>query len=992
MSAAPASANSSQRSALLHAAAVCDLSCAVCDCATSASSPDDIARTLRGGGDRLVVRGACEQSSNVAEIVGRAREEGFTEIVLRTNAAWCRSAEDAATFARLGGDVALIPIFSQMPAVHDRIAGVAGALRDTLRGMVRLARTGLGIEIEVPILQPRLQTLEDIVHMTHRAVPTLRAVHLFLPPEARHRVLTPPSWPQGAPNLAAALLTCRDLGVTARLSADAAVPLCALRDFPDLYDSYAINPKARSSTRGTAILGATCTGCAVRAQCAGIAPSYRAAHGEDGITPYDHQPKLMYEQRTTRRREWTPQQRAAAAKASLLVIRPTVNCNQDCTFCSANETSANVWTNHDEMLRAIARAARRGIEWLSFSGGEPTLSKHLPEYIRCATRLGIARREIVSNAVLLDRPDKVATLVAAGLTDAFISLHAHDEALSRQSTQKVDDFERTVAGIKNLIGGGVRTALNHVITARNYPYLQAYVEFVRREFGGKVKISFAFVTPQFKALDNIEVMPRLTEVMPYLKRAMYRAIDLAQPFAIGSRQGIPFCFLDEFRAWSDGLKLSNSAIAEDSPQKQRAPVCDECRFSNHCTGLWRPYVAKYGLEELRAVAGGKLTDREIQGLEWMARLYPWGEPMAFDEVSEALRERELETGPPEIVEPSAAETLPEFVVQRTRPLRILMVGSGRQARRIARAARNVPGLSIDAVASPHAPDADVGDFGDCPTYRDAVEAIEDIRPEGVIIAAATSVHEELAKAAIDRGIPTLVEKPIANTAEAAMELRGVAAAADVAVLPAHNSIHATGLGEIRAGMSAGVDVSYLWRRTVRSSDSLRTWSRSFLYETVYHVIAVVRRACAGGEGEITQVSFRGEAAPEQLRIRLRFGDAAAEIVLEFAAAEEEDILSVRERAAPATSRTWRRSGRDTTIDFGGTTRPVESSGSDIECMLANFRDVILGNAEPAATLDDAIDVMRTARAVVDALSEAGTPFERPNAPRHVASRSLQQGM
>jgi hypothetical protein len=51
---------------------------------------------------------------------------------------------------------------------------------------------------------------------------------------------------------------------------------------------------------------------------------------------------------------------------------------------------------------------------------------------------------------------------------------------------------------------------------------------------------------------------------------------------------------------------------------------------------------------------------------------------------------------------------------------------------------------------------------------------------------------------------------------------------------------------------------------------------------------------------------------------------------------------------------------------------------------------VLGKAEPGATLEQALDVMRTARRVVDSVDEAGAPFERPNAPKHVASRVLQQ--
>ena len=59
------------------------------------------------------------------------------------------------------------------------------------------------------------------------------------------------------------------------------------------------------------------------------------------------------------------------------------------------------------------------------------------------------------------------------------------------------------------------------------------VEFVRESFGGRVMISFAFVTPQYKALEGIEQVPRLSDVMPFLKRALYRAVELGQPFSNG---------------------------------------------------------------------------------------------------------------------------------------------------------------------------------------------------------------------------------------------------------------------------------------------------------------------------------------------------------------------------------------------------------------------------------------------------------------------------
>ncbi len=977
---------------MLHGGGECDLRCAVCDCAAPPSAPADIARVLAGGGARVVIRGPTEHSAVAPDLVARARREGFAEVVLRTNAIACRSPAAAASFARLGADAVLVPLFSTSPAVHDSLAGRERSLLGALAGMRNLSAAGLGIEIEVPILSPRLQQLDQLVRLAHRAVPALRAIRFYAPPAVASRALAPPPWDVVAPSLAAALLACRELAVAARLSPEEGVPLCALRETPDLYDAYAFNPNARSSKRADAAFAAACDACTARAQCAGLVSSYRAAHGDRGIAPYAKRPALMYAQRTTRARTWTRAQRSAASSTELLVLRPTVNCNQDCTFCSANETSSNVWVSHAAMLRAIARAARRHIHRLSFSGGEPTLSKHLVEYVHCAARLGVQEIELVTNAVLLDRREKVGALTAAGLTHAFVSLHAHDEHLSRQSTQKIGDFARTVQGVRHLVAAGVETALNHVITARNYRYLTRFVDFVRAEFGGRVKISFAFVTPQFKALDNLDVMPRLSDVMPHLKRAMYRALAVGQPFSVGSRQGIPFCFLGEFRAWSDGIDMAHAAHAEDAPQKQRGPECDACRFSDHCVGLWRPYAARYGFGELRPVPGPKLTDEELLTLRYELMPEPWHVPRSFDEVPEAVRERALESGPPESAsaEPSPIDGPAVFVPQRTRPLRIAMLGSGRQARRLARAAGEIAGLSIDAVASPHALQADLADFGDCPAYADAATALDDMRPDAVIIAAATAAHESLARLAIDRGIPALLEKPIAASEAEGVRLRDAAHAAGACVIPAHNTLHAAGLGDFLVAPRGCAAVLYVCRRTAASPDAMRNWSRVFLYETLYHVLAVVGRVCGGGAGAVVHAAYRGDARPERLRVELRYGECSAEVTLDYAGAIKDDVLVRREAGAAVGERTWRRQGRVITIADSLGVRPVEAAGNDVQRMLANFRDVVLGRAQPGASLDEAIDVMRTARRVVDAVAGAGAPFERANAPKHVASPTLSQ--
>ncbi len=979
---------SNRRTATLHAGGRCELRCVLCDCRAVPSTDTEIDRVLQSGGRQLLLRGATERSRRVASLIERGRQAGFAEIVLRSNAMAAADPISAAEFSRLGGDAVLVPVFSHQAAVHDRVAGRLGALQATLSGMAQLASNGMAVEIEVPILPLRLQNLFETVYRTHEATP-LRRVRFYLP-HVVPPVLAPSPWDPAGTAFARALQFCREQHIQVQLTTPDAIPLCALHDFPDLHDAYAFNPKSRKLRLRDAVFLEECSRCVVRPQCPGVVPAYAQALGARGLRAYLKRPVDMYAQRTTRRRVWTAEQRRAASRAEILVLRPTVNCNQDCTFCSANETSANVWADHREMLRAIARAAQRGIERVSFSGGEPTLSRHLSEYVRCASRLGIPKIELVSNAVLLDKPQKVKSLADAGLTHAFISLHAHDEALSRRMTQKAGDFERTVRGIHNLLDAGIRTSTNHVITAQNYPYLIRYVEFLHREFGGRVNISFAFVTPQFKALDNLSVMPRLSDVMPHLKRALYRALEIRQSFGIGSRQGIPFCFLDEFRAWSDGIKLSNSAISEDGPQKQRAAGCDECRFSDYCTGLWRPYVARYGLDEIRPIPGPKLTDAEVE--EWMLRTreFEWGDPPSFDRITPAIRAPELELGPPDIA--AVPAELADFSPHRSRPLRIALLGTGRQARRLARNLREVGGLSIDAVASPHAPEADLADFGGCPAFSQASEAVEEVRPEAIIIAAATAAHFELAKMAIDRGLPSLLEKPVASNEAEAVALAEAARAAGALVVPAHNSIYAAGLDEIFGLPFERKSISYLWRRTPASPDSIRTWNRSSLYETLYHVVAVVARAAGGGVGVVRRVSFRGEAFPEQLRVQLGYGAHDAEILLDFLASAEEDILTVEDRAVHSSGRVWRREGRRTTLQDSSGVRVIEPRGNDVQCMLANFRDVLLGLATPGCTLDDAIGIMRTARSIVEALEESGAPFDRLGGPRHVASPSVQTAL
>ena len=977
----------SQRISELAVGAGCELDCPVCACnASGGADAGALARALAGGGARLNLVGGTRDLAQVLDLAHRGRDAGFAEIVVRTSALAFAEPGAAVTLFREGVDGVRVPLYSARAQVHDRIAGREGALVQALVGMRALAAAGCFVEIETPLLPERLQDLTAVVDLAARAVPDLRAARFHLPQGPVPAALAPPAFGVAGPALARALARCEALGVEAPLTPAEAIPFCALAAHPEHLRAFRFDPRRRARSQPWASHPALCEGCAARPQCQGLPASYLTAHGTAGVTPFARRPRDLYDQRTTPRRVWTDDQREAASRASLLVLRPTVNCNQDCVFCSANETSGNVWSDPDRMYRVIARAARRNLRQVSFSGGEPTLSKHLPSFIRVARRAGIPRVEVVTNGVLLDTPERVARLVDAGLTHAFVSLHAHDENLARGLTQKVGDFERTVRAIGLLSEAGVKTAVNHVITTRNYRYLPHFVAFARARFGGRVGISFAFVTPQYKALEHLDLLPRFSDVMPYLKRALLRALDLGQPAWVGSRQGIPPCQLGAFQAWSDVLGLAEEAVSEDGPQKTHGPACEGCRYARVCTGVWRPYAARYGTDELRTVPGTPVESLDAEALASM-RQNVFGIPEDFDHVLDTLRDRADEAATRALADAAEAEPEPPAppALDWSRPLRVALVGTGPRARRLARELTRVPGVSLDAVASPHAPDGDLGEFGHCPAYRDAAEALDDIRPEAVVIAAATRAHRALAEDALNRGIPVLLEKPLAGRLDDAEALVALAGDTGVPLVPAHNLLHAPGLAEHLAG-GPHARIDYHLRCPADCPDAPRAWSHAGLYETLYHVLVVVGRGAGGGVPEVRAASATGTTRPSRVRATLAYADTEAEVRLDFDAAVED--LAVAVSGADGEARTWRRARGTATLEAGGVVTPLEPRAGELEAMVAAFRDHVLGQGPAAASASEAVDVMAACDRVIAALEAAGAPLRRARAPKHVASRTL----
>ena len=974
----------------IHLGGACEQRCsAVCDCAEAPSPADEhgVPLGVRAGGERLVFRGASLNSPLFGRVLAAAHQAGWGDVRVRTHGGRLTTAEGAVALADRGVRGAIVPLFSHVAAVHDRVAGRAGALVASLRAMRALDAAGVAVSVEAPLLPTRLQDLAEVLALARRAVPGLSELRVYAPIAPTPAVLAQPPWGEVRASLRRALALAATLGVKVQLHEFDAIPLCVLGHDEEHQRAHQFNPRKPVQRRPGFRQLAPCAGCAVKDYCLGPSDAYREAHGDRDLLPFEARPRRLFEQRTTPRREWNEEHRGAAVRVINRVLRPTIHCNQDCPFCSANETTENVFKDSGEMLRRIARMGRAGVKYISFSGGEPTLSKDLVHYIRAASRLGIEYIELVTNGALIDSPEKVRPLVEAGLNKAFVSLHAHDELLSRRATSKIGDWERSVRAIHAMLDAGVTVDVNHVITALNYPYLPRFADFVSATWGGRVGVSFAFVTPQFKALENAALMPRISEVMPYLRRAMRLLESRGSAFIVGSRQGIPPCFLGEFTAWSDFVKMAPQALSDDEPQKTRGPQCVECRFAPQCVGLWRPYAARYGFGELVPVPGEPLSRADV------ALISANAPPLRFAAAHPALRvPPRADEGDAELPVPPLPPEPRRLPVLRAdnRPVRVALLGSGPHAQRLLRAARQVRGLEVVGVASPHLLDRDPGPFAGLALERDAAALLDALRPDAVIVAAATLAHHALAGLAAERGMPALVEKPLARTLE---EARAIVAWSERApVMAAHVMLFTPGVRLLRAMVADGSVASP--RRVVcarrwpsNSPDAPKAWSRDALYQPLYHS-AYLLAAFGAGEPALTRVEARGGDRPVWLRAEFVFPDGAVgELVLDGEAAAPVDEIALH--AAHNRRVTWRREGAAETLVHdtpqGDRTTSVER-GSDAEGMLEAFREMVLRKGPPPARALDGLVAMSVAQAVIDALGERLT---RPEGPKHVASPAMR---
>ena len=190
-------------------------------------------------------------------------------------------------------------------------------------------------------------------------------------------------------------------------------------------------------------------------------------------------------------------------------IALTYKCQNKCDFCYASSPfrgkDFKEMTTHQVKLVIDKIHDDAKVPTVSFTGGEPSMRKDLPELIEYAVKKGM-RTNLITNGIKSAEKEFVKKLSASGLHSAQVSLESHDELIHNRITGNLESYRKTVAGIHNLKNEGINTQTNTTICRGNRDHLIPLVNFVKREFNAEsLSMNMIIATGIAKNNDNINI-------------------------------------------------------------------------------------------------------------------------------------------------------------------------------------------------------------------------------------------------------------------------------------------------------------------------------------------------------------------------------------------------------------------------------------------------------------------------------------------------------
>jgi len=340
------------------------------------------------------------------------------------------------------------------------------------------------------------------------------------------------------------------------------------------------------------------------------------------------------------------------------------------------------------------------------------------------------------------------------------------------------------------------------------------------------------------------------------------------------------------------------------------------------------------------------------------------------------------------------------------PVRIALIGSGIIGRRHIEALKTNPEKHVlAAIADPASAAERLASELSVPHYASHEPLLDRENPDGVIIATPNQLHCSVGIACIERGIPVLVEKPIADTVAAALDLVEAGERANVPILVGHhrrdNPIMRKAVELVRSGgIGQVIAAATLWLCHKPKDYFDITWRREPgggpLLINAIHDIDCLRMLC--GEIETVQAKTanmaRGFPVEDTAAAILTFANGALGTLLvsdsvsapwswectsrenPFYPHEPENCYLISgtrgSLSVPSLEHRWHDEGQESWgVPLTQKRIPFMPADPYIE-QLSHFVDVIRGKAEPAPSGADATRTLAATLAIAES-AKTGLP-------------------
>lgn len=312
----------------------------------------------------------------------------------------------------------------------------------------------------------------------------------------------------------------------------------------------------------------------------------------------------------------------------------TNTCNIKCRFCYGSCTPKKDEGSLDtagfkKILDIIRYEAE--VPSVSFTGGEPTLYRELPDLIRYASGHNHMRVNLITNGTLIT-PEKAKEYADAGLSSAQVSIESAFAGEHESITGVPGSHTASVNGLKALKDAGITVHPHLTVCAVNRESLTEYPAFCKSI--GAERFSFNLIIPAGRGIDDgltveySEIGKIIEQVKASAKQAGVQfmwysptPICLFNPMAAGfGNRGCSACEgllsvdpkgnLLPCSSWSEpvgnlileGFKtVWFNKRAEWIRGKSEAPEpCKSCRHFAVCQAACPLYFKAHGCDELKS--------------------------------------------------------------------------------------------------------------------------------------------------------------------------------------------------------------------------------------------------------------------------------------------------------------------------------------------------------------------------------------------------------